>query len=538
MWLVIKTDLYREDETRKFLLKLDGIRDVYLPMCRHTIVTESGEKRTRFTPTIGGIMMANVDEDKLDNLIGNWGYIVYKETVRNPLTMNLEEKTFTTRAHLLLCSSDIDVLTRKEMILKAKVPERDIERLRIFNDRQAEGIEDLRILDVSYEVLAAENDVVLITEGPYIGIQGVIKRVNTHGAKDRRLHFCVGNFTVSVPNANRYRTVVVRPASRGDKANEVNAWRHIDLLIGRIQASLPHENAAGLLRDILRQLNKDVRLDSFINKLRRDMLTGIKGAIERHELLTNMTGDETGALISLSRYFQTSDNSVDKGLFDIIPDMRLRPFLTPTPGADISDTEPYTLLSHNGLQEMILPVDLTTYFLNPATVGATACPRPQTVGATACPRPQTVGATACPRPQSPDHDDCLYYAHVGLLCESGVVTAVVDWGDFVRQYLLRDDRDALIRDFRSKEYVKTARLLETCNSAQSAIYIYDKNSISGFAINILPAAESLDSLDTSTLLHAVRPLLDACAPAAVEMWQGTSLLFWRKLTQRYVLLHK
>ena len=472
--------------------------------------------------------MANVDEDKLDNLIGNWGYIVYKETVRNPLTMNLEEKTFTTRAHLLLCSSDIDVLTRKEMILKAKVPERDIERLRIFNDRQAEGIEDLRILDVSYEVLAAENDVVLITEGPYIGIQGVIKRVNTHGAKDRRLHFSIGNFTVSVPNANRYRTVVVRPASRGDKANEVNAWRHIDLLIGRIQASLPHENAAGLLRDILRQLNKDVRLDSFINKLRRDMLTGIKGASERHELLTNMTGDETGALISLSRYFQTSDNSVDKGLFDLIPDMRLRPFLTPTPGADIPDTEPYTLLSHNGLQEMILPVDLSTYFLNPSTVGAGRVPA----------RNNNPGATACPRPQSPDHDDCVYYAHVGLLCESGVVTAVVDWGDFVRQYLLRDDRDALIRDLRSKEYVKTARLLETCNSAQSSIYIYDKNSISGFAINILPAAESLDSLDTSTLLRAVRPLLDACAPAAVEMWQGTSLLFWRKLTQRYVLLHK
>ena len=504
MWYVIKTDLHKEDETRRLLVGLDGVKDVYLPIYRRTIKKDDGEQRSQFIPTIGGIMLVNMDEAKMDRLVDNWGYITYKEPVRDQTTGERRLRPVVSRAHLLLCASNPSDISRDEIISKARVPWRDVERLRVFNDRLVEGMEDLRILDASYSMLAAENDTVLIIEGPYIGIEGVIKQVKSHGRKDRRLHFSVGNFTVSVPGIRNYRHIVVREARRGEKARAVQAWRHIDQLIGRIQSMPSGDGAAGKLRDILRSLNHDVSLDDYIDSLTPDS--------PHYALMTQLTAHDAGCLISLSRYFQTYNNSIDVGLLDLIPDTVLRPFLTPTPGKEFSSSESFVRLSHDGIEEVIVRTDLRRYFQTMTFEDG------------------AYRMTTMAESDEPTLDDCIYYAHVAIVREEGRTLAAVNWGGFLRQYLLKTaaERTLFHAELEEKGYVRLHALLTESQRDGSDIFLYDKGSISGFAVELG---------DTSPL-DAACSLVTAAAPAAVEMWQDTQMLRWRKLVQRHVLLHK
>ena len=502
MWYAVKTDFFREDESRRTLMRLDGVKEVYLPIYRKTVQSEGGVKKSHFVPTISGFMMVNLDEKKVDGLITSWGYFKYTLPVLNRETRCYEQKLMVTRAHLL-CVNAVE-LSKEEIIAKARVPQSDIERLRIFNDRLAEGMEDLRILDVAYQTLALDNDTVLITEGPYIGIEGVIKQVKTNGRKDRRLHFSIGNFTVSVPNVRNYRHIVIREARRGEKARTITAWRNIDRLIGLLQAAPTEENAGKRLRDVLRALNRNVRLDDYTSSL------GVESP--QRAFLTGLTPVDAGCLISLSRYFQTYDKSIDAGLLDLIPDVTLRPFLTPTPGKSIPEGGDCVLLEHDGIRETVVRVDLRPYFATVITVDGER-------------RISSLADT---------DEDCTYYAHVAVIPCGGQTLAAVNWGDFMRQYMLKNDseRVAFHADLEDKGYPRMAALLKSCQSEHPDTFIFSNGSIMGFARAIRTAADGRAASDD------IRTLITSTAPAAVEMWQGTRLLFWRKLVQRYVLLHK
>ena len=52
------------------------------------------------------------------------------------------------------------------------------------------------------------------------------------------------------------------------------------------------------------------------------------------------------------------------GLKDLVPNVQLRPFLTPTPGKEIGKDGIYTLLEHKDFTEIILSLDLTKVFID------------------------------------------------------------------------------------------------------------------------------------------------------------------------------
>ena len=60
----------------------------------------------------------------------------------------------------------------------------------------------------------------------------------------------------------------------------------------------------------------------------------------------------------LSNYFKAGEISLEGWLNELIPDAKLRPFLTPTSGAIIPEGHDYTVLHHNGITELILRCNL------------------------------------------------------------------------------------------------------------------------------------------------------------------------------------
>lgn len=473
MWYAIRTDIYREKAASEQLASLAGVREVYLPVCKITTKGADGKERSRFRPTISGTLFAFIDDDKIERIVTDWGYFL------PPAGVFWEQ----TSAHLL-CFNATET-PKKEIIARSCVPAADIDRLRIYNDQLAECMEDLRIVDVNYTSLEHQNDTVRVLDGPYEGFEGIIKQVKSHGNKDRRLLLNIGNFCVSIPAARSYRHIVVRVADKGEKARTVNTYRLIDKLLGRIQAELEPDNASNVLRQILINLNCNTHIDDYKTTLPIDAPI--------RKFLDELSPDEEGSLISLSRYFQTYDRSIEIGLDEMIPDVTLRPFLTPTSGKTLQTDEEYTTLQHNGLEEIILPVDLKPYFLYATD------------------------------------EDYRYYAHVGVFTlPEGGAKAVINWSGFYRQYALltAEECDKLHSDMSRFGYQEMASLLTEQNEIKFASV---NDTIAGFVMPMNPDED---------MLSAARRLTEAVAPAVVEMWQGTRLLVWRRLVQRYVLLHK
>ena len=473
MWYAVRTDIYREKTASEQLASLEGVHQVYLPVCKITSKGFDGKERSRFRPTISGILFVFVDDDKIERLVTDRGYFA-------PPAGIFWERT---SAHLL--GTNKQDASKTEIIAQSRVPTADIDRLRVYNDQLAECIDDLRIVDVNYASLEEQNDTVRVLDGPYEGFEGIIKQVKSHGNKDRRLLLSIGNFCVSIPAARTHRHIVVREANKGEKALAVNTWRLIDLICGRIQAELEPDEASDVLRLILLNLNRKTHIDDYKASLPTDS--------KLRKFLDTLNPDEEGCLISLSRYFQSYDRSIEVGLAEMIPDATLRPFLTPTAGKPFLPGEEFTTLKHREFVEIILSVDLKPYFRYAAD------------------------------------EDYRYYAHVGAFSRpDGGTDVAVNWSGFYRRYALltTDERIRLHSDMSRFGYEKMNSLLSESTQIK---FTSVSDKVGGFVMPVGPDED---------LFSAARRLTEAVAPAAVEMWQGTRLLIWRRLVQRYVLLHK
>lgn len=80
--------------------------------------------------------------------------------------------------------------------------------------------------------------------------------------------------------------------------------------------------------------------------------------------IENADSTTESVLEALNSYFINSDESVSMGLKDLVPNVQLRPFLTPTPGKEIGKDGIYTLLEHKDFTEIILNLDLTKVFID------------------------------------------------------------------------------------------------------------------------------------------------------------------------------
>ena len=344
MWFIVKTDVFTEQKSMDLLREKfnDTIVDYYFPMGRRTYTNEKGEEKVRFTPVLQGLFFIRVEsERRLERLLSQYGYFMYKGVDYGARSNEVVERTFFTKAHILC--SDSQSRTLDDIVKEARIPDDDMERFMYFSDKIAEGIEGLSIVDKRYGDLIKENDTIRILSGPLKGSVGVVKQVKHKGKKDRHLFVRFGNnLCLNISNVRQYDMQIEHEAPSED----VGAWRAIDQMIGYLQAKEPEKNASATLRNHFKNyLNK---LTVYRNRHSSDIAYSNKVAekttAHQQEILSNIDDSMRSNFLILANYFKADGGTLEHGLKELIPDIILRPFLTPTSGVTIPQEQDYAVL--------------------------------------------------------------------------------------------------------------------------------------------------------------------------------------------------
>ena len=517
MWFIVNTDKFKEQKTKEFLEKTyQGIvKYVYLPKCRMKYVNAQGEERFRFRPLICGLLFIKADNIKsLKKALTPWGYFAYEDIARDLETGEQRKKKLVASAHLLC--RDVKDVGQDDIIKTAAIPDEDMEHFICFNDKMADGIEGLSIVDKRYEDLILENDTIRILSGPLAGWIGVVKQVKRKGKKDRHLFMRFGNnCCLDISNIRQYDMQVEHEATKGPKAEAVGVWRVVDQMIGYLQAKQPSENAYSRLRNLFLDYQK--RLSVYRNRSMTDLAYGNtkeeKTAAHQQRVLEQIDPSMRNNFRILSSNFQAGKVTLEKWLNELIPDATLRPFLTPTAGIAIPQGQNYAVLHHNGITELVLRCNLRDVFQD--------------------------NDIESDKNTTVFDEDYEYYAHFALLnTDGGKVKVICSWGGFYDYYASQssEEREAFLDNLKTKKYPRLHFLL-----TESACKFEKINGIGGFSIETdIDYTADIEELGERThdffALHSSR--FTQLTAAAVEIWKGTRLLVWRQLLQRYVLLHK
>lgn len=517
MWFIVKTDVFTEQKSMDLLSEKfkDTIVDFYFPLGRRTYKNEKGENKVRFVPVLQGLFFIRVEsEERLEKILSKYGYFMYKGADFGARSTEVVERVFFTKAHILCADSKSRTLG--EIVKQARIPDDEMERFIFYNDKIAEGIEGLSLVDKRYSDLIMVNDTIRILSGPMTGWVGVVKQIKRKGKKDRHLLMRFGNNRcLMISNVRQYDMQIEHEATVGAKPEAVGAWRAIDQLIGFLQAKEPEKNASETLRnhfsDYLEKLtvyrNRHSSDIAYSNKV-AEMTTA-----RQQEILSNIADSMRANFRILANYFKVDGGTLEQGLRELIPDVILRPFLTPTPGIAIPQGQDYVVLRHDGILELILRCNLRGFFRGKEYEADKYAPV--------------------------FDEDYEYYAHFALLnTDEGKVKAICSWGGFYDYYASqsKNEQDKFHADLLSKKYPRLLYLL-----TQSGYKFEKVGGIGGFSIDTdIDYTSDMEELgrraDGFFTLHS--SLFTQLTSAAVEVWQGARLLVWRQLLQRYVLLHK
>ena len=395
MWLIILTESLKEREAIGSLQKLPDYKDHFLPMYRKERLN-GGKREVVFLPLTTRIVFLKLEFPafkRTENLMvhirksfNDKGYILLNEEVLVDGEKQMRQKNTRLR---LMCVTDAEKSV-EERIKDATVSDSDIDSLRLFVDQMNSTMTEYSVVDDNYELLSSVNDTVMFTEGPYKGFQGVVKQKTVKGNRSRYFYLRVANWTFCIPNARRGRYVVMKEATHGKKAREVTAWTNTDLLLERFQAlscgeGLTDQEAfaladgsASLLRLLLLNLGRNRKIEDFVKETASNpklgymvqyqllllFLCGGKNPKENVEkgkdIVPTLSPREASALISLNRYYLSTQSSIDYVLNTHIPDVTLRPFLTPSVEPDASEkpSNPApAIVRHKDFTEYIIKVE-------------------------------------------------------------------------------------------------------------------------------------------------------------------------------------
>lgn len=513
MWFPIKTDVFSEQQSMDLLREQfpETITDIYFPIGRRVYKTEGGGRESRFTPILQGIFFIRVvSEKRLLRILSQHGYFMYKGVYYEPGSTERVERTFFAKAHILCSNSKSSNI--KDIVCNARIPDEDMERFIYFNDTMAEGIEGLSIVDKRYSDLVKVNDTIRILSGPMAGWVGVVKQIKHKGKKDRHLLVRFGNNScLSISNIRQFDMQIEREAP----SDAVEAWRAIDQMIGYLQAKEPEKNACQTLRKLFADYQKKLTISRSCHSsdIAYSKKTADRNNAHQQAVLDNIDESMQSNFRILAKFFHSDKSTLEQGLQELIPDAVLRPFLTPTPGATIPDDQSYTIFRHNGITEFILRCNLREFFRDKEYEADKYAPV--------------------------FDEDYEYYAHFALLkTKQGMVKVICSWGGFYDYYASQNkvDRNKFLADLEAKKYHRLLHLL-----TQSQYTFEQVSDIGGFSIDTdIPYTADTEELGRRAneyfTLHS--SLFTPLTAAAVEVWQGARLLVWRKLLQRYVLLHR
>lgn len=442
---------------------------------------------------------------RMRSYVSPWGYFYYHVDVENPATHKMESVIRNTKVHLL--TADPKTADPESSIDRSRIPDGDMEAYLAFNDSVLNSREEAIIINEPFSRIARDRDVVRITDGLLAGVTGVLRQeTQPNGMRDRRLVARFGkSMVVKYPNIRRYNMVVIREASDGRTAAEPRAWRMIDRMTAVIERQqLKQHDACGDAYAELRQWIGGT------NRYAMDDTASRMAVVNRcipNDRPTAMADRRT--LFDLSTMFpEATDEAFTEYTTKYIPSTPIRPFLTPRyADTDCTDSATANIIPHEAFTEIAIPINLYDAFnrdLQPSV-----------------------------RKHAGSMSDYDYEAHVAVIGSGSERRAAVSWGGFFDKYAaMSDDEKAdFAADLMKRGCTLMSRLLADDGGAPSDgmlhITFERVGGIGGFTMTAdRDAAES------------ARRLVEAVAPAAVEMWQTTRFNSWRALVRQYVLIHR
>lgn len=511
MWFIVKTDVFSEQHSIDLLREKykDIITDIYFPLGRKTYRKENGEVKVRFVPILQGMFFIRVEnERRLARILSQYGYFMYKGVDFEPGTTELVERTFFTKAHILC--ADSKQLPLDEIVKQARIPDEDMERFIYFNDKIADDIKGLSIIEKRYSDLVRENDTIRILSGPMAGWVGVIKQIKHKGKKDRHLLVRFGNnCCLSISNIRQYAMQIEHEAP----SDSVGVWRAIDQMIGYLQMKEPSKNAGEMLRNLFMDYQEKltVHRKSHTSDIAYSKMMANRMDARQQEILGYIDESMRKNFRILANYLPSDRSTLSQGLKELIPDVVLRPFLTPS--SAIPEGQGYRVLQHNDIIEFIFPCNLREFF-----------------------RGKEYDAD---KYEPVFDEDYEYDAHFALLkTAEDKVKIICSWGGFYDYYASQSkaEQERFLSDLEARKYPRLLHLL-----SESEYHFEKVDGIGGFSLDTdIAYTDDMEELGRRTHeFFTLRPsLFTALTAAAVEVWQGARLLVWRKYLQRYVLLHK
>lgn len=375
-WHVIRTLPHQENKLTDLLLRHQGdtknILEVYCPT--HTTISIIRGGRQMQAPLLAGYVFVLSTHQALADFVSSYypeGIILY--------------------AHRSADDNKAQVLT---------VPEDQMRFFKDFNDNYAEHVIVLErpYSDYAFNPKTNEpNDIVKVVEGPLKGRQGYLTRFN----RGRRLVFNMKSpasdsyFAVSIPDIWNLKVVRLHNAEGDRQTAGTMKQRAADLLIGMLQGCGYGSRTLPMFHHITAALTRKFMLAD----LCRDLAA--QGHRQLSSRISAISSADARLIYNLIRYEHDNPGYIRSSYASLV----IRPFLTPTSGADIPKGANEAQLAHDGFTETIRRVSITEQAYYPT-------------------RDKESPLTS------------TYYAHVGTISNRGSTTVFANWDSFLHEYYL------------------------------------------------------------------------------------------------------
>ena len=392
--------------------------------------------------------------------------------------------------------------TQKASILT--IPEKEMRMFKDFNENYSD---QMVILERPYSDYAFNpktnepNDIVKVIDGPLAGKEGYITKFR----RDKRLVFHIRGFgpnkdmAVSIPNIWNFHVVRVHNAEGDKQTIGTIKERAVDLLIGILQGCGYGEQTLPTLYEIVDELTFKPSLVDFCKSLYS------KGHMELSQRIAKLDTKNAELILNLIRYENDNPGYVRSNWNKLA----IRPFLTPTPGVEMTEGQGEAELKHKSFTEIIRKIDITEEVYYPS---------------------KEEGGTIT----------TTYYAHIGMKQDeaNGSFTLFANWDYFLSEYFMtggkaneklvggEQQHDKLIDSFRN--YAPT--LYNVLTDERSSVKAVRDFNIGGERLNVMAV------IGTSNVNEAKDKLINTCVNICKEINTTTHLAVWRRYL-RTVWLH-
>lgn len=480
-WFVVRTQPGHENElcavVRRNKDKVSNILEAYCPT--HTTVNVQIAGRSCRLPLFDGYVFVLATQNALADFIRDY----YPRAV---LMFNRKQSA---ESRATLCT----------------IPEAQMRMFKDFNENYPDTAIPLErpYTDYAFNPKTNEpNDIVKVIDGPLAGTEGYITKFR----RDKRLvyHLKGLDMAVSIPNIWNFHVVRVHNAEGDRQTLGTIKERAVDLLIGLIQGCGYGDKTLPMLYEFVDELTFKPSLVDFCKSLYN------KGHKDLSQRFAKLDTKNAELILNLIRYEKDNPGYVKSNWKKLI----IRPFLTPTPGAELKDNQHEIEIQHTNFTEIIRKVDITEQVYYPSK--------------------EEEGTITTP-----------YYAHVGIIQdkENDNFTLFANWDYFLDEYFMTAGKanEKLVKGIKTSD--SKEKLIDSFHNYAPSLYNVLTNEKSNVkAVKGFKVGEDTLNVMATTVTSvagidgAKDELINTCTDICTEINTTTHLAVWRRYL-RTVWLH-